>query len=70
MKLLKGKKLLEAVFKPLYTEEIREYGAENEEATEMRHQQECILSGGVHLRHRLEKRDLKDISLCFPYCIL
>jgi len=26
----------------------------NEEAAEMRSQQECILSGGVHLRHRLK----------------
>jgi hypothetical protein len=26
-----------------------------EEATEMRDSQECILSGGVYLRHRLRK---------------
>jgi hypothetical protein len=31
------------------------YEARNEEATEMRTQQECILSGGVYLRHRLRK---------------
>jgi hypothetical protein len=30
------------------------YEARNEEATEMRTQQECILSGGVYLRHRLK----------------
>ena len=49
------KKLLNAVHKRLKAEETREYAARKEEATEMRTQQECILNGGVYLRHRLEK---------------
>jgi len=46
---------VKAVSKRIYREGTREYGAKSEEATEMRTQQECILSGGVYLRHRLEK---------------
>jgi hypothetical protein len=30
--------------------------AKDEEAAQSSQQQECILSGGVYLRHRLEKR--------------
>ena len=30
----------------------------------------CILSGGGLLAHRLEKRDVKDMSLCFPTPVL
>jgi hypothetical protein len=49
---------VKAVSKRIYREGTREYGAKSEEATEMRSQQECILSGGVYLRHRLEKQYL------------
>ena len=52
--MLKEKKTLKAVSKRLDAKEEGKYGAENEEAAEMRDQQECILSGGVHLRHRLK----------------
>jgi len=45
--------------------------AMGEEATEMRTQQECILSGGVYLRHRLEKRaSQKSACSAFPTEIL
>ena len=60
------KKPLEAVHKRTQRKEIREYAAKDEEATEMRDSQECILSGGVYLRHRLEKRAFSKICLlCF-----
>jgi hypothetical protein len=36
------KKELKAVHKRLYTEETRAYAAKNEEASEKRHQQQCI----------------------------
>ena len=49
------KRTLKAVCKRLEAEEAREYEARSEEATERRTQQECILSGGVYLRHRLRK---------------
>ena len=49
------KRTLKAVYKRLEAEKAREYEARSEEATEMRDSQECILSGGVYLRHRLEK---------------
>ena len=49
------KKVLKAVHKQLKAEEAREYAAKGEEASEMKDSQECILSGGVYLRHRLEK---------------
>jgi hypothetical protein len=40
---------------------------EGKKATEMRTQQECILSGGVYLRHRLEKQVWKNLpALLFP----
>ena len=47
--------VLKAVYKRLEAEEIEKYEAGGEEATEMRDSQECILSGGVYLRHRLKK---------------
>ena len=57
---------LKAVPKGIYPEESRKYEAESEEASEMRHQQQCILSGGVHLRHRLEKPAVQNVYLlCF-----
>jgi hypothetical protein len=48
------KKVLKAVHKRLETEETEAYAAEGEEAAEMRSQQQCILSGGVYLHHRLK----------------
>ncbi len=48
------KDALKALQKPIYTEDIIEYKAKSEEAAEDNHQQECILSGGVYLRHRLK----------------
>ena len=44
--------VLGTVYKRLEAEEAGEYAARKEEATEMRTQQACILSGGVYLRHR------------------
>src|SRR5204863_8952154 len=42
-----------------------------EEATEMRDSQECILSGGVYLRHRLEKPAFQNMpARLFPIQIL
>ena len=62
------KRTLKAVCKRVEAEEMRKDEAMGEEAAERRTQQECILSGGVYLRHRLEKRALKKICLlCFPY---
>jgi hypothetical protein len=46
---------LKAVHKRLEAKEAGKYEAKGEEAAEMRTQQECILSGGVYLRHRLGK---------------
>src|SRR5215469_7133003 len=46
---------LKAVYKRIQRKEIRKYAARKEKATEMRTQQQCILSGGVYLRHRLRK---------------
>jgi hypothetical protein len=45
---------MKTVHKRLETEVAMKYADEDEEATEMRSQQECILSGGVYLRHRLK----------------
>ena len=53
--------MLEAVHKRLEAEETREYEAESEEATEIRTQQACILSGRVYSRHRLEKPASKNL---------
>jgi hypothetical protein len=53
---------LKAAHKQLEINEAREYTAKNEEATEMRQQQECILNGGVYLRHRLKD----DLSPFLP----
>ena len=48
------KKGLKAVHKRFYTEGTTAYAAKGEEASDMRQQQECILNGGVYLRHRLK----------------
>lgn len=53
--------VLKALYKRIEAEEARKYEATSEEATEMRTQQECILSGGVYLLHRP-----KDNLLPFP----
>ena len=60
------KRALGAVCKRVEAEEMRKDEAGGEEATEMRDSQACILSGGVYLRHRLEKRASQKICLlCF-----
>jgi hypothetical protein len=42
--------------------------ARGKEAAQSGQQQECILSGGVYLRHRSEKRAFQKICLlCFPH---
>jgi hypothetical protein len=43
--------------------------AVSEEAAESSQQQQCILSGEVHLRHRLEKQTTLENSFCslFPH---
>ena len=61
--MLKERKLLKAVHKRLEIEETSKYTAENGETTEMRTQQECILSGGVYLRHRLKDNLLPFLLL-------
>jgi hypothetical protein len=61
------KKTPKAVYKRPQTKKMMEHEAENEEAAEIRTQQECILSGGVHLRHRLEKQAFqKSACSAFP----
>jgi len=55
-------KALKAVSKPMYPEEARKEEAEDEEASESDHQQECILSGGVYLCHRLKDKYLPFLS--------
>ena len=57
------KRALGAVCKRVEAEETRKDEARDEEATEMRDSQACILSGGVYLRHRLEKRAFQKIYL-------
>jgi hypothetical protein len=49
------KRTLRAVCKRVEAKETSTYEAMGEGATEMRDSQACILSGGVYLRHRLEK---------------
>jgi hypothetical protein len=62
------KRTLKAVCKRVEAEGTGKYEAIGEEATEMRDSQECILSGGVYLRHRLEKRAFQKIYLLsFPH---
>ena len=62
------KSTLKAVCKRVEAEEMRKYEAMGEEAAERRTQQECILSGGVYLRHRLEKQTFQKICLlCFSH---
>jgi hypothetical protein len=56
------KRTLKAVCKRVKTEEMRKYEAIGEEAAERRTQQQCILRGGVYLRHRLRKALLKEMS--------
>jgi len=46
---------LKAVYKRTQAGEKKKDEAKSEEATERRTQQQCSLSGGVYLRHRLEK---------------
>jgi len=59
-------KLLKAVYKRTQTKKMMEYEARSKEAAERRTQQQCSLSGGVYLRHRLEKRAFQNICLfCF-----
>ncbi len=55
------KRTLRAVCKRVEVEEMSKNEAMSEEATEMRDSQACILSGGVYLRHRLEKRAFSKI---------
>ena len=60
MKLTKYKaseteKALKALYKRLEAKEKKMDEAKGEEATQSDQQQECILSGGVYLRHRLGK---------------
>jgi hypothetical protein len=62
------KKVRKAVYKQFEAEETRMYAAKIEEALESGHQQECILSGGVYLRHRLKKPAFQKICLLsFPH---
>jgi hypothetical protein len=58
------KKVLKAVHKQLKAEETRMYAAKSEEASESSQQQQCILSGGVYLRHRFEKADGFEGYVC------
>jgi len=64
-----NKKGLKAVYKRIEVEETGKYEARSEEAAEMISQQQCILSGEVYLRHRLEKRAFpKNLpALLSPY---
>jgi hypothetical protein len=62
------KMVLKAVCKLVEVEKTRKYEARSEEATEMRTQQECILSGGVYLRYRLGKSFLKEMSALLSPC--
>ena len=60
MKLTKHKaseeeRALKAVYKRLEQRRRNMDEARSEEATQCGQQQECILSGGVYLRHRLKK---------------
>jgi len=56
---------LKAVCKRLEAGGKKKDEARSEEATQRRTQQECSLSGGVYLRHRLKKRAFsKTYLLC------
>jgi hypothetical protein len=55
---LLNKNTLKAVYKRLQRKKIEEDEARDKEASQMRTQQACTLSGGVYLRHRLEKQAL------------
>src|SRR2546423_7215063 len=65
-------KRLKAVYKLVQAMEKKMDEAGGEKAAQSGHQQECILSGGVYLRHRLEKRASKKNmpALLFPMRIL
>jgi hypothetical protein len=59
----KKERALKAIYKRLEVGEKKKDEATSEGATERRTQQQCILSGGVYLRHRLRKlRFLKNMS--------
>jgi hypothetical protein len=55
-----NKKAPKAVHKRPRTKKMMEHAAKDKEATEMRDSQECILNGGVYLRHRLKDN-------CLPF---
>jgi hypothetical protein len=57
---------LEAAYKQVEAMKKKKDEARGEEASQRSQQQECILSGGVYLRHRLEKQALKK-SACFAF---
>jgi hypothetical protein len=60
------KRTLKAVCKLVEAEEMSKYEAMGEEAAERRTQQECILRGGVYLRHRL-KSELLEKHTCSTF---
>src|SRR5215469_16809298 len=55
-----------AIYKRLEGGEKKKDEATSEEAAERRTQQECSLSGGVYLRHRLRKSSFSLIKTDFP----
>jgi len=57
------KKAPGAVYRRVKAGEKKKDEARSEEAAESGQQQQCILSGEVHLRHRLEKRAFQNICL-------
>jgi len=63
-----SERALKAVYKRVKAGEKKKDEAMGKEATESGQQQQCILSGEVHLRHRLEKRAFQKIYLLrFPH---
>jgi hypothetical protein len=61
-----NRRVLKTVYKRLEAEQIKKYEAQGEEATEKRTQQQCILSGGVYLRHHSGKVSFQK-SICSPF---
>src|SRR5215469_8035994 len=55
-----------AIYKRLEGGEKKKDEATSEEAAERRTQQQCILSGGVYLRHRLRKSSFSLVKTDFP----
>ncbi len=55
---------LKALYKRIEAVEKKMDEASDEEAAQSNHQQECILSGGVYSRHRLEKADSLEGYVC------